>query len=305
MWTEAARALRTPRDLLRFAVSRFREAGLAFGHGSTGALDEAAYLILHALHLPLDQFEPYLDARLTPTEAVRVLHLLERRVRERLPAAYLTGEAWLGDYRFAVDARCIVPRSHLARLLLPEPADLLPAEPARVLDLCTGSGCLAILAALAWPGAVVDAVDLSAPALEVATRNVSDYGLQARVHLRHGDLLEGLDAAYDLILCNPPYVDDAAMAALPPEYRHEPVMALRGGADGLDLVARLLEQAPARLAPGGLLVVEIGDRRAALEARCPAHAFLWPDAGEGTDQFFAIDRGALEAAAGRLRRQRR
>src|SRR5689334_15429297 len=182
MWDDAGKALRTLRDLLRFAVSRFTEAGLAFGHGSDNAYDEAAYLILHTLHLPLDRLEPFLDARLTEGEIERVIRILQRRVTERIPAAYLTQEAWLGEFRFYVDPRVIVPRSHIAEVLgqietwLPEQADVRSA-----LDLCTGSGCLGILLAHAFPHAAVDATDISPEALEVAARNVSDYGLNARV----------------------------------------------------------------------------------------------------------------------------
>ncbi len=297
MWSEARQTLITPRDLLRFAVSRFNEAGLSFGHGCTNAVDEAAYLILHSLHLPLEQMDPFFDARLVATEIEQVLVLLERRVRERIPAAYLTREAWLGAHRFHVDERCIVPRSHLAHLLGDEPAAYLPIHPERALDLCTGSGCLAVLLALTYPDARVDAVDLSVAALEVATLNRDSYQMQGRVRLLHSDLFAAVaEQRYDLILCNPPYVDDNAMSALPAEYLWEPRTALAGGGDGLDLVRRILLAAPEHLTPDGVLVMEIGDRRQALERSFPKMPFLWPEDDDATDQIFAIDRRTLTAA---------
>jgi ribosomal protein L3 glutamine methyltransferase len=291
MWVDARDRLRTIRDLLRFAVSRFNAAGLTFGHGSDNAYDEAAYLILHALHLPPDQLDPFLDAALTAKEIETAIDLLRRRVEDRVPAAYLTREAWLGDYRFYVDERVIVPRSHIASLLhdglSPWVADRDGVR--HVLDLCTGSGCLAILAAHAFSSARVDAVDLSAEALEVARRNVDDHGLEDRVRLVHGDLFSGVaPARYDVVLSNPPYVTASAMNALPPEYRAEPVMALAGGEDGLDLVRRIIEQAPSRLADQGLLVVEIGDNREALEAAFPRLSFTWPSLPAGGERVFLL-----------------
>jgi ribosomal protein L3 glutamine methyltransferase len=295
MWDEAGSALRTLRDLLRFAVSRFTEAGLAFGHGSDNAYDEAAYLILHTLHLPLDRLEPFLDARLTEGEIERVLRVLQRRVTERIPAAYLTQEAWLGEFRFYVDPRVIVPRSHIAEVLgqietwLPDPADVRSA-----LDLCTGSGCLGILLAHAFPHAAVDATDISLPALEVAARNVSDYGLNARVRLLRSDLFEALEAArYDIIVSNPPYVTHAAMQALPPEYRHEPAAALAAGVDGLDLVRKILHEAKRHLQRDGVLIVEVGEGRAAVESAFPDLALTWLETADGSDRVFLVERGQL------------
>lgn len=292
MWAEARESLRTVRDLLRFAVSRFNAAGLAFGHGTDNAYDEAAYLILHALHLPPDRLEPFLDAALTGSEIERVIELLWRRVEERVPAAYLTHEAWLGDYRFYVDQRVIVPRSHIADLLHEALAPWVPAPQRvhRVLDLCTGSGCLAVLAALAFPHATVDATDVSEAALEVARRNVADYRLEDRITLICGDLFEGLPAGrYDLIVSNPPYVAAQSMAALPPEYRAEPSLALDGGMDGLALVRRIIERAPDRLTPDGVLVVEIGDNREALETAFPSLAFTWPALPGGGERVFVLN----------------
>jgi ribosomal protein L3 glutamine methyltransferase len=280
-------SLITVRDWLRFAVSRFNEAGLFFGHGSDNAYDEAAYLILHTLHLPLDRLDPFLDASLTHDESEEVQAVIARRVRERIPAAYLTHEAWLAGHRFFVDERVIVPRSFIAELLLEQLSPWVEdaGEVTRVLDLCTGSGCLAILAALAFPNADVDAADLSADALEVAAKNVADYGLQDRVELFESDLFKALEGrTYDVIISNPPYVNAESVAALPPEYQAEPALALGSGENGLDATRQILVQAKAHLNPGGLLVVEIGHNRAALEAAYPTLPFTWLDTAGG-DQF--------------------
>jgi ribosomal protein L3 glutamine methyltransferase len=289
-------SLITLRDWLRFAVSRFNESKLFFGHGSDNAFDEAAYLILHTLHLPLDRLEPFLDASLTHDEAEQVRSVIERRVRDRLPAAYLTHEAWLGEHRFYVDERVIVPRSFIAELLPEQLAPWIedPDAVTRALDLCTGSGCLAILAALAFPDARVDAVDLSKDALEVATRNVADYGLQDRVELLESDLFSALNGrSYDLILSNPPYVNAESVAALPPEYQAEPALALGSGVDGLDATRQILAQAKTHLKPGGLLVVEIGHNRDALEATYPTLPFTWLDTESGDQFVFMLRREDL------------
>ncbi len=295
MWREARGALRTPRDLLRFAVSRFNEAGLVFGHGTDNAYDEAAYLILHTLHLPLDRLEPFLDARLTDSEVGQVLRVLERRVTERMPAAYLTQEAWLGEFRFYVDPRVIVPRSHIAEVL--EHLDSWIAGPGKVktaLDLCTGSGCLAILLAHAFPDARVDAIDISPDALEVAKRNVAEYGLSSSVRPVQSDLFAALgDERYDVIVSNPPYVTAGDMSALPAEYRHEPALALAAGADGLDIVRRILREAKLHLQRGGVLIVEVGDGRGAVESAFPDLPFTWLETGAGNDRVFLLERGQL------------
>ncbi len=288
--------LHTLRDWLRHAVSRFNQAGLFFGHGSGNAYDEAAYLLLHTLHLPLDRLEPFLDARLLADEKARLAAIIERRVTERLPAPYLTGEAWLQGFRFRVDARVIVPRSFLAPMILehfqPWLAD--PEGVCTALDLCTGSGCLAILLADAFPDALVDAVDLSADALEVARANVADYGLEERLRLLQGDLFDPLgEATYDLIVSNPPYVNAESVAALPPEYRHEPALALGSGDDGLDATRLILAQAARHLNPGGLLAVEIGHNRAALEDAFPELDFAWPQVEGGEDTVFVLSREQL------------
>jgi ribosomal protein L3 glutamine methyltransferase len=289
-------SLITVRDWLRFAVSRFNEARLFFGHGSDNAFDEAAYLILHTLHLPLDRLEPFLDASLTHGESEQVQAVIERRVRDRLPAAYLTHEAWLGEHRFYVDERVIVPRSFIAELLHEQLAPWVenPDGVSSALDLCTGSGCLAILAALAFPNAQVDAVDLSRDALDVAVRNVADYGLQDRVELIESDLFAALDGRiYDVILSNPPYVNAESVAALPPEYQAEPALALGSGEDGLDVTRQILAQAKSHLNPGGVLVVEIGHNRDALEAAYPALPFTWLDTESGDQFVFMLRREDL------------
>jgi ribosomal protein L3 glutamine methyltransferase len=288
--------LHTVSDWLRFAVSRFREAGLFFGHGSNDAYDEAAYLILHTLNLPLDQLEPFLDGRLTVTEREAVLNIIQRRVQERLPAAYLTHEAFLGDFSFYVDDRVIVPRSFIAELLRDQLAPWVasPETIATTLDLCTGSGCLAILAAHAFPYSHIDAVDLSADALAVAQRNVTDYGLQERIDLIQSDLFAQLgDKQYDLIISNPPYVDAPSVAALPQEYLHEPTLALGSGEDGLDATRAILEHAAQHLTVNGILIVEIGHNRDALEAAFPHLPFTWLDVTAGDQFVFMLHRNDL------------
>jgi len=297
----AVNGLATLRDLLRFAVSRFNEAGLHFGHGSDNAYDEAAYLILHTLHLPLDRLEPFLDARLTGREIAGVLKIIERRIKDRIPAAYLTGEAWLGDHRFYVDQRVIIPRSHIAGLLQERLAPWLPAHRAvdSALDLCTGSGCLAILAALAFPEARVDASDISPEALEVAHRNVEDYGLGKRVSLLQSDLFANLGAGrYDLIVSNPPYVTAESMSRLPPEYHREPALALAAGEDGLDAVRAILREARRHLSKDGLLVVEVGGGRQAVDAAFPRLPFNWVETASGEESVFLLQRDDLPAAHG-------
>ncbi|HEU4621591.1 MAG TPA: 50S ribosomal protein L3 N(5)-glutamine methyltransferase [Burkholderiaceae bacterium] len=296
MLKEAQSRLSTVRDLIRYAVSRFTAAKLAFGHGSGTAYDEAVYLVLHTLNLPLDTLEPFLDAHALTSEINTVLHMIERRVELRVPAAYLTHEAWLGDYRFYVDQRVIVPRSFIAELLRDhlspwvEDADRVND----VLELCTGSGCLAIIAADMFSNARVDAVDISSDALAVATQNVETYKLQDRVRLIAGDLFEPLERKrYDLIIANPPYVPDDSMERLPQEYRHEPRLALAGGADGLDIVRRIIRQARGWLNRGGVLVVEVGHERPAVEAAFPDMRFSWLTTSAGDDAVFLLTQDQL------------
>ncbi|MDG0024089.1 50S ribosomal protein L3 N(5)-glutamine methyltransferase [Trinickia sp. Y13] len=289
----------TVRDLLRYAVSRFTQAHLAFGHGSANAYDEAAYLILHTLHLPLDTLDPFLDARLLGSEIEAVMKVIERRAGERVPAAYITQEAWMHGRRFYVDERVIVPRSFIGELLedglQPYVAD--PDEVGAVLELCTGSGCLAILAAHAFPNADVDAVDISADALEVARINVADYALDDRIALFEGDLFTPLpQRRYDVIIANPPYVNSDSMAELPAEYRHEPQLALAGGPDGMDVVRRIIGQAREWLTDEGVLVVEIGNERAHVEAAFGGLDLVWLSTSGGDDSVFLIQAGDLPAA---------
>jgi len=297
---EAAEQRFTLRDWLRYAASRFNAAGIAYGHGTANATDEAAFLILTALHLPIDELEPWLAARLTRAERQAVLALIEKRISTRKPAPYLVGEAWIRGHRFFVDERVIVPRSYIGELLC-EGLEVLVPEPHRVrraLDLCTGSGCLAILLALAFPGARVDAADISADALAVARRNVADYGLEDRVRLVASDLFGGLAGQrYDLIISNPPYVSEEAMARFPPEHRAEPALAHAGGRDGLDLVRAIIASAAGHLEPDGLLVVEIGTGREGLEAAFPGLPFLWLDTAASSGEVFALSAEALMAAA--------
>jgi ribosomal protein L3 glutamine methyltransferase len=288
--------LHSIRDWLRWAVSRFTEAQLSFGHGCTNAYDEAAWLILHTLHLPVDQIEPFIDARLTHDERLAVLEVLQQRITRRVPAAYLTHEAWLGEFKFYVDERVIVPRSYFAELLengfVPWVED--PYAVTDALDLCTGSGCLAIIMAHAFPNAQVDAVDISPDALAVARRNVADYGLDDIVHPLESDLFGKLDGRqYDVIISNPPYVTTESMGALPPEYRHEPSLALAAGDDGLDIVRRILAGAKDHLKPGGVLAIEVGHNRDLVEAAFPQLEAVWLDAEGGDEKVFLLTREQL------------
>ena len=296
LFEQAQNELSTLRDLMRFAVSRFNEAGIFFGHGSDNAWDEAAYLLLHSLHLPVDQLDPYMDARLTGAERTSALETIRRRITERVPAAYLTKEAWLGDFRFYVDERVIVPRSHIAELLREQLSPWVndPWAVERVLDMCTGSGCLAILAADAFPEAAVDAVDLSPDALAVARINVEDYGLDERIRLIQSDAFFAIpDEKYDIIISNPPYVNAESMAGLPEEYRREPDMALASGEDGLDFVRTLLTEAAQHLNPDGILVVEIGHNKDELERAFPRLSFVWLDTSAGDRFVFMLRRKDL------------
>jgi len=282
-------------DFFRFAVRRFRAARLAYGHGTTNAVDEAAFLVLEALRLPVHALDPWLDLKPTATERARLLTLIEARVALRLPAPYLVGAAYMHGVRFRADKRALIPRSFIGDLLIGGALPLGdPARVRRVLDLCTGSGCLAILAALVFPRARIDAVDLSAGALALARRNVADHRLGDRITLHRGDLFAPLAGKrYDLILSNPPYVDGRGMAKLPPEYHHEPRLALAAGDDGLKLVHRILAEAPRHLAKEGNLLCEIGRGRRPLEAAYPRLPFLWLDTEQSEGEVFWIARKDL------------
>ena len=286
----------TVRSLVLGAAARLEEAGVSFGHGTTNAIDEAAWLVLHGLGLPVSELGPHLDLAVDAERARAANALVARRIRTRKPAAYLLKEAWLGPHRFYVDERAIVPRSFIAELLRPRLAPWI-RDPSRVraaLDLCTGSGCLAILVALAFPKAAVDAADLSPDALAVARRNVSDYRLGRRVRLVESDLFGALGGrTYDLIVSNPPYVTAASMKRLPQEYRQEPEMALASGRDGLAHARAILRGARAHLDPGGLLVVEIGHNRRALERAFPKLPFQWPALSAGPGFVFVLRREDL------------
>ena len=289
-------ALITVRDWLRFGVSRMNQAALFFGHGTTNAFDEAAYLILHTLHLPLDRLDPFLDACLTEVEREDLKQVFEKRVKQRIPAAYLTHQAWLGEYGFYVDDRVIIPRSFIAELVREQLAPWVenPNAVRAGLDMCTGSGCLAILMALAFPDAAIDAVDISADALAVATRNIADYELQDQVQTIQSDLFTGLAGrSYDVIVTNPPYVNAPSMLALPAEYRAEPALALASGEDGLEHIRVIIAAAPMHLNPGGILIAEIGHNREALEAAFPHLPLTWLDTGDSDEYVFAISREQL------------
>jgi len=297
LYPRAAEELFTIRDWLRFAVSRFEESGIFFGHGTLNSYDEAVWLILSALHLPHDTLENFLDAVLTDVERKHLAHLISRRVTERIPTAYLLREAWLGDFKFYVDERVIVPRSFIAELLRDQLAPWVenPEEVVSVADICTGSGCLAILSALAFQNAEVDAIDISDDALAVARKNIGDYGLEEHVHPIKSDMLSALGGKrYDIIISNPPYVDAPSMEALPQEYRQEPGIALASGSDGLDHTHTLLEFAAEHLNPGGLLIVEIGYNRDVLEATYPELPFTWLEVSAGDQFVFLLTREQLQ-----------
>ncbi len=310
MASESERApiddLITVRDWLRYAVTIMSRAHLTYGHGTSDAVDEAAFLILSSLDLPIDDINPWLDCRLTPAEREGIANLIARRIETRKPAAYLTNAAYIRGHRFYIDERVIVPRSFVGELLVEDGLAAVVPDPlavTRVLDLCTGSGCLAILAAEAFPNAEIDASDISCDALAVAERNIRDYGFEKRIRTFKGDLFDGLPATeYDLIISNPPYVTAASVTAFLPEYRAEPKLAHLGGENGLDLVHRILRGAPERLAPNGGLVVEIGAGKEALEASRPDLPFLWLDTETSQGEVFALFADELTSAgAGRGR----
>lgn len=300
----AATALVTIRDWVRYGASRFRAAGLYFGHGTDNAFDEAAWLVLHALSMPLDLGPEWWDCRVTADEAARIAALIDARERTREPAAYLTGEAWFAGLAFKCDARALVPRSPIAELIV---AGFSPwLEPARrqaeaegraprVLDLCTGSGCIGLATAVYWPDAEVVASDVSAPALALAAENRRRLGLDDRVVLRRSDLFDALgdQAPFDVIVSNPPYVDAAELAAMPEEFHREPRLGLAAGDDGLDVVRRILAEAAAHLTPLGVLIVEVGASRPAFEAAYPNLAVTWLEFENGGDGVFLVEREAL------------
>ena len=285
-------------DCIETQAARLAQAGLFFGHGTTNAFDEAMWLALWRLGLPLDALDEHEQRELNPAEQAAIAALVDQRISTRKPAAYLTGEAWLQGVPFTIDERAIVPRSFIAELIADASIDpWLHPDSRRVLDLCTGNGSLAVLAAMAWPEVEVDALDLSADALAVARLNVERHDLAERIRLLQGDGLAGALAqgggAYDLILCNPPYVNSASMAALPAEYRAEPELALAGGSDGMDFIRQLLRDAPAALTDTGVLVLEIGNERPYFEAAFPALEVVWMETSSGADQVLLITKDQL------------
>lgn len=283
--------------LIEAGARRLEAAGVAFGHGTGNAFDEAAWLVLWRLRLPLDtDLDTVAQQPVSPADAAQVAALLATRVESRKPAAYLTREAWLQGVPFYVDERAIVPRSFIAELLADGDIDpWLGPHTQRVLDLCTGNGSLAVLAAMTYPEVQVDAADISAEALEVAAINVTRHQLDARIRLHAADGLAPLPGPYDLILCNPPYVNATSMTQLPAEYRAEPELALAGGADGMDFVRRLLAEAPARMAERAVLVLEIGNERAHFEAAFPRLEVVWLATTAGEDQVLLVTRESLVA----------
>ena len=285
--------------LIEAGARQLADAGVAFGHGTDNAFDEAVWLVLWRLGLPLDELDAVAERPVSPADAARIGELFAQRIATRKPAAYLTREAWLQGVPFYVDERAIVPRSFIAELIADGAIDYwLGDHTRRVLDLCTGNGSLAVLAALTYPEVSVDAADLSLEALEVAAINLTRHQLDARVRLIHSDGLAAVAGPYDLVLCNPPYVNSASMAALPAEYRAEPELALAGGSDGMDFVRRLFADAPSRMSEQAVLVLEIGNERAHFEAAFPRLEVVWLETSAGEDQVLLVTRDALLAAAG-------
>jgi ribosomal protein L3 glutamine methyltransferase len=281
-------------ELVEASAARLAGAGVAFGHGTTNAFDEAAWLVLWQLRLPLDDLDSVAETVVLPQQQAGVNELVTQRIAKRQPAAYLTREAWLQGVPFYVDERTIVPRSFIGELIADGAFDAwLSDETKRVLDLCTGNGSLAVLAAMAWPEIEVDAADISLDALDVARINVDKHGLAHRIRLVESDGLNALSGSYDLILCNPPYVNAQSMAALPDEYRAEPELALAGGADGMDFIRKLLRDAPAKMSEHGVLVLEIGNERENFESAFPRLEVVWLETSAGVDQVLLITRAAL------------
>lgn len=291
--TTGLQALRSVRDLVRWGASEFNRAGLVFGHGTDNALDEAFHLVLWSLKLPYDLPAVYLEANLTDDERAAVVELLRARISSRKPAPYLTGEAWFAGLAFEVDERVLIPRSPTAELIQKHFEPWLTAEPQAILDLCAGSGCIGIACAYAFPGAEVDLAELDPGALELAGRNIARHHLQGRVRALAGDLFQPLDRRYELIVSNPPYVPTAEWQALAPEFQHEPRQALDAGPDGMDVVERILREAPDHLSEDGLLVCEIGGSQEEFFERFPDIPVAWPEFEKGGDGVFIINRDEL------------
>lgn len=287
--------LSTFRDMVRWGTSQFNAANLHFGHGYTNAWDEALCLVRHVLHLSPDEDKHVADARLLLSEREQIAALFQRRIQEHKPAAYLTHEAWFAGLSFYVDERVIIPRSPIAELIQQQFSPWLSEEPENILDMCTGSGCIAIASALNFPDATIDAVDISKDALDVARRNVQQHQLESRVNLIQSDLFTSIPPKkYSLIICNPPYVDAKEMAALPQEYQHEPTLALAGGADGLDLVQKILDQAADYLTPEGILIVEVGASAPAAETRFANYPLTWLEFEHGGSGVFLMRKDKIK-----------
>lgn len=288
---QALEELQTVRDWVRFYVSEMQRHKVFLGHGSSHVLDEAVYLVQSALNLPIEDVSPYLEARVLKSERVLLCNYLAQRTEERKPASYITGQAWLQGQAFKVDPRVIIPRSFISEILADQITPWVnnPDRPFRILDLCTGSGCLAILAAMAFPHATVDAVDLSPAALEVARENIHLHNLSERVHAIESDLFDSLTGnQYDIIITNPPYVNESSMKALPPEYLHEPRMALAGGDDGMQLIERIMTQAPAFLTDEGFLILELGNEKPYFDQAFPDLSPTWLETSAGDEQVFLM-----------------
>lgn len=297
IYAQAVKDLRTPRDFMRWAVSQFHRAEVYFGHGTDNAWDEARYLVTHTLSLPWNVDDTWLDTRLLKSERKQLAQQLERRIEKRMPTAYLTGEAWFFGLPFKVDHRVLIPRSPIAELIENSFSPWLQVEPNRILDLCCGSGCIGIACAYRYPEAEIVLGELSEDAIDVAQSNVQMHGLEEQVRVIQSDLFNNIQGRFDLIVSNPPYVDAEDMASLPPEYKHEPQMALEAGDDGLDLVRRILKEAPHYLNDDGLLVVEVGNSWVNIEAAFPNVPFTWIEFERGGHGVFVLTRSELETVA--------
>src|SRR5450830_2188783 len=292
----------TIRDWLRFTVSRFEESGIFFGHGTDNAYDEAVWLIMSGLHLPLDTLDNFLDAVITEAERKHLAHLIERRIIERVPTAYLLREAWLKGFKFYVDERVIVPRSFIAELLETGLSPWIEYQEMveSAADICTGSGCLGVLLAHAFPNAAIDVIDISQDAIDVANINIANYGLEAQITAIKSDMFSALRdennvcKKYDIIISNPPYVDAPSMATLPAEYQNEPQLALGSGVAGLDHTHTILREAANYLNDDGILIVEIGHNREALEAAYPNIVFTWLEVSSGNEFVFLLTKSQLQ-----------
>lgn len=287
--------LKTIRDFIRFAVTTLEGSAAAYGQGTESAFDEACFLVLRALSLPLNSLDFFADASVTQGEREKITHYIDRRAKQHIPASYLLNEAWLRDYKFFVNESVLIPRSHISDIIFDQIDAWLPPQSDinQVLDLCTGSGCLAILAAERFPVATVTCSDLSAEALEVARKNINDYELNTQISAVQSDLFENIEGKFDLIISNPPYVDQKSLQQLPPEFKHEPHIALHGGDDGTDLACKIIQSAPAYLNEEGILIMEVGRDREALERRFPELAFTWIETQSGRDFVFLLTRADL------------